>query len=155
MESKILKKRCTKCKKLLPLPNFGKNSQAPDKLHWHCRRCISKREQRYKARTIAYSSKYRAEHKQEIRNDYLKRQYGITLADYTAMKDAQSNVCAICHKHETVKLHGKTIDLCVDHCHTTGKIRGLLCKSCNTTLYPYEDMTIVKGMLLYLYNMEL
>ena len=59
--------------------------------------------------------------------------YGITLAEYTAMLDAQSGRCKICNS-----LPGKR-SLCVDHCHTTGKIRGLLCDSCNRGLGLMKD----------------
>lgn len=59
-------------------------------------------------------------------NDHLKRSYGITLLERNEMALKQNNRCLICDK-ETPKL-------VVDHCHTTGKIRGLLCKRCNTAI---------------------
>ncbi len=62
---------------------------------------------------------------------HLKRFYGITPEDYNAMLKAQGNKCALCLRE--VKLH-------VDHCHTTMKVRGLLCVKCNTSLPLFEDV---------------
>lgn len=62
------------------------------------------------------------------RNNYFKKKYGITLSEYNAMSDAQNHACKICRKPETGRR------LAVDHCHTTKKIRGLLCSSCNISI---------------------
>jgi len=61
------------------------------------------------------------------RNERFKRRYGITLDDYNEMLKKQSNKCKIC-KISPDNLKRK---LCIDHCHETGKIRGLLCDKCN------------------------
>ena len=82
------------------------------------------------------SRAYYHAHKQDIqpilRRGQLKRLYGISPADYDALLAKQDGVCATCGKpsEET---------LCVDHCHATGTIRGLLCRKCNTGLGCYED----------------
>lgn len=61
----------------------------------------------------------------------MPKQYGITLEEYNQMLQAQNNTCAICIK---------PIDMpCVDHDHITGKVRGLLCRSCNTALGFFQD----------------
>ena len=57
--------------------------------------------------------------------------HGLSLQDYRAMRERQKNVCGIC------KTPGKP--LCVDHCHATGKVRGLLCRDCNLGLGNYKD----------------
>ena len=57
--------------------------------------------------------------------------HGLSLQDYRAMLERQGNVCGIC------KTPGKP--LCVDHCHATGKVRGLLCRDCNLGLGNYKD----------------
>ena len=63
------------------------------------------------------------------KNGHLKRTFNITLEQYNEMLTVQNNVCAICKKAETkvFKKTGKINDLAVDHCHGSGKIRGLLC----------------------------
>lgn len=65
---------------------------------------------------------------------YLQR-YGITVEDYEDMFSEQGGVCAICGNAQ--QSHKKA--LCVDHCHKTGEVRGLLCDSCNTGLGRFND----------------
>lgn len=65
------------------------------------------------------------------RRSHLKKRYGITDADYHAMLAAQGGGCAICKTTEPG--NGKSGWFDVDHCHTTGKVRGLLCRNCNVT----------------------
>lgn len=74
------------------------------------------------------------------RDKNLQKLYGITMDDYKSMLVEQNNVCAICFQPETLLGKGKYIrPLCVDHCHTTGKVRGLLCARCNMALGYMED----------------
>lgn len=77
-------------------------------------------------------------HQQEIKtkkrlNTYYSNKYGISLDEYEAMCSRQSGKCYLCNKEE---LGGKR--LAVDHNHETGKVRGLLCRRCNTGLGHYE-----------------
>ena len=65
----------------------------------------------------------------------LKRSYKITLEDYKNMHEKQGGYCAICGTHES-NLKRR---LQVDHCHNTGKIRELLCNSCNGGLGLMRD----------------
>jgi len=89
----------------------------------------------------ACQRKWQAANKDRVRNKSLLRRFGITLAQYNAMLEKQSGVCAICQKSEKVidKRSGKTNFLSVDHCHKTGKVRGLLCKECNTGIGKLKD----------------
>ena len=65
----------------------------------------------------------------------LKRYFGITVEQYTALLSSQQGVCAICKKPETMlRKNGKPRLLSVDHSHQTGEIRGLLCVHCNQML---------------------
>ena len=57
----------------------------------------------------------------------LRRRYGLVPADYDALRDAQSGVCAICER----ALPGHAPRLAVDHEHRSGLLRGLLCTRCN------------------------
>lgn len=65
--------------------------------------------------------------------------YGLTLQDYENLYVAQGGLCAICSRPETKKLAGKLLRLCVDHNHTTGKVRGLLCSRCNVAIGLLND----------------
>lgn len=65
----------------------------------------------------------------------LKKKYGLTLSDYEDKIFEQKGKCAIC---ETSFIeNGKR--LAVDHCHKSGKVRGLLCALCNTGLGSFKD----------------
>ena len=80
------------------------------------------------------------------REENLRFRYGIGVEDYEEMYKNQKGKCAICKKKEK-----KNLD--VDHCHATGKIRGLLCRNCNTALGKvYDDPKILAKMFMYLYE---
>lgn len=65
------------------------------------------------------------------RNASLKKMYGVTAEWYDGQYEKQSGLCAICGQPESQTSGGKTQKLAVDHCHETGKVRGLLCSDCN------------------------
>lgn len=69
------------------------------------------------------------------RNKHLRRYYGISLEEYNTMFVNQNGSCAICEVHQSQT----TKRLFVDHCHTTGAIRGLLCSQCNSMLGMAKD----------------
>jgi hypothetical protein len=70
----------------------------------------------------------------------LKKNYqGMTEQELAALKNAQGGVCASCRQPETVKRNGKIRELCVDHDHIGGHVRGLLCLNCNKSLGHAKD----------------
>lgn len=71
-------------------------------------------------------------HKEQQRRNDLKKKYNISLEDYTKMFEEQEGVCAICGLTSSKALH-------VDHNHTTGKIRSLLCGHCNVGLGHFKE----------------
>lgn len=66
------------------------------------------------------------------RADQRMRKYGISIDDYESMLGSQGGKCAICLCIPSGKLH-------VDHCHSTGFVRGLLCEGCNHGLGKFKD----------------
>jgi adenine-specific DNA methylase len=101
-------------------------------------------------------------HKEEGRTKYyqykadLKRLYGLSIEDYDAKVKQQDSCCAICGR-SSLLFTGRKKRLCVDHCHTTGKVRGLLCEPCNTLLgMARDDMSVLSSAINYLrdYNYE-
>lgn len=78
--------------------------------------------------------------------------YGITKDEYDNLWVSQEGKCAICHKEEASRSPlGRTIMLAVDHDHKTGKVRGLLCKSCNVGVGKFFDrIDILKFAISYL-----
>lgn len=65
------------------------------------------------------------------RSSHLRMRYGISHKDYEAMMEAQGHQCAVCGAKDSGTAKSKFFD--VDHCHETGKVRGLLCRKCNVT----------------------
>lgn len=61
------------------------------------------------------------------RESYLKRVYNLTQKDFHELSSLQNHCCKICGIHKDSLVKG----LCVDHCHSSGEIRGLLCGTCN------------------------
>src|SRR6202000_1330586 len=62
---------------------------------------------------------------------HIKKKYGLTREMWDAMFEAQGGLCALCRKRSTGRGNGR---MDVDHCHDTGRVRGLLCRHCNIAL---------------------
>lgn len=90
------------------------------------------------------------------RDDYGRRdrrvrvaaRYGLTLQEWTDLAEEQGRRCAVCRRHEHV-IGAK--GLVVDHCHVTGRVRGLLCSGCNAALgLMRDDETVLRAAIDYL-----
>ena len=79
----------------------------------------------------AYNREHRKQFPDFYRNSDLKKDFGLSLADYNEMLSEQNGKCAICKGEETVMRGGKLKALAVDHNHKTGEVRQLLCQACN------------------------
>lgn len=125
-------KTCSKCNIMKHIDEFPKaKPNSASYLRYHngikpwCKDC-------YKD----YNTKYmkNARRTKPMYSHYYKR-YGITNEEVMQMHEQRNFKCDICGK-ETDHRYNK---LCVDHSHTTGKVRGLLCFSCNTVLGNAKD----------------
>ena len=77
-----------------------------------------------------------------IHNAYLVRNYGITYRAYRLMYEEQNGLCKICGGEGFIMNSDRhKMKLVIDHCHTTGKVRGLLCHNCNRALGLLQDST--------------
>lgn len=114
-------KRCSSCHKFKRLASYRKNSKG---IYSQCIPC-------------------HLESSRKRNKDFRYDQYGITQEDYARLCSEQNNACFLC---------GKTgITLCIDHNHTTGAIRKLLCRSCNSVLGLVNENSVVLGkMITYL-----
>lgn len=83
---------------------------------------------------------------------YFLRQVNLTFDEFKKLLIKQKMVCAICGKPESSKHQSGTIRLLsIDHCHKTNKVRGLLCKKCNSGLGMFgDDITLVEKAVKYL-----
>jgi DNA-binding transcriptional MerR regulator len=79
--------------------------------------------------------RFRLRHPEMVIRIKLRQNFGLTIEQYADMLSEQDGVCAICHG---INASGRR--LAVDHDHVTGKIRGLLCSQCNTSLGHYEKI---------------
>jgi len=133
-------KACTRCGETKPASNFGKRKL---KTRWvlksSCNKC-----------QVEISSEWAAKNKHKITAARLARTYNLSYDDYKKMVTEQDNCCAICGAKANESVRG---ELHVDHCHSTGIVRGLLCVLCNTVLGKVnDDPRILEKMIDYLKN---
>ena len=107
-------KRCGTCREVKPLSDFYIQRSKLDGRQGECISC-------------SRDSRYRR---------FLKSRYSLTTDEYEFMLEQQDKVCAICTGVET---DPRATRLAVDHDHKIGKVRGLLCKSCNRALGAFKD----------------
>jgi hypothetical protein len=87
----------------------------------------------------AHGRRHRKQFRASYRDKQLRRDFGITMADYQKMLLEQNGVCDICSRPETALRWGELQPLAVDHCHTSGKVRALLCHKCNVGIGSFGD----------------
>lgn len=84
---------------------------------------------------------------------FLHRKYGINEDDYNKLYDSQKGKCAICGKER--KKYRLKDGLVVDHCHNSGKVRGLLCSKCNLGIGNLEDsVLLLRNAISYLESLK-
>lgn len=130
---------CRKCQQTKPIdrfslrratqPEYGYRSPCKDCVNQHLRSSPEN-----KTRRAEWMRNYRAENPDETRAKQIKP-YGLTLADYDRMLKEQNYGCAICGSEDN---HGR-LHFSIDHCHLTGKVRGLLCNLCNVGIGNLKD----------------
>lgn len=85
-----------------------------------------------------YQENKEAYKKRAIKSQNIRR-YGVTPEDWEQMFETQGGRCKICKKHQSELSRVFHID----HCHSTGKVRGLLCMNCNTGLGNFKDNPVL------------
>lgn len=120
-------KTCSKCREVKGLAEFGRDRSKWDGLTHACKPCS-------RAYYLAHHRVKRRENPERIWENVLRLKYGITLAQFQELEEAQGGVCAICSRRDR-----RDIRLSVDHDHVTGQVRGLLCQTCNLGLGYFKD----------------
>lgn len=144
---------CRMCGDTKPLDQFVKQPNCKNGRRPRCKRCHAAKERQWRLdnpeeslrrerardrtkdyeKGLEWKRRYYASPKGRIAllRGHLKHQYGMTLEEFRAMADRQEQRCLLCKQ--------KPSRLVVDHCHSTGRIRGLLCDKCNTGLGFFGD----------------
>lgn len=126
-------KKCPRCKRVLCRQSMFNHSRSL------CNDCENERQRQYQSKRLKNgTSEYKAKVRSMNRKSCLKTRYGISYDKFKEMSQAQDNRCMICRRlpwESRINLK----ELCVDHDHETGKVRGLLCSQCNTALGLFSD----------------
>lgn len=124
----IIKKYCFACKQEIEIEGFQRSAR--QRVQSYCRECRN-----------SHSRKKYDPEKTKIR--HLRRQYGMTIEEHKLLLNSQNNECKICNK----KLQRPN----VDHCHSSGKVRGILCADCNHLLgNAHDSIDVLKSAIDYL-----
>ena len=152
---------CSMCKITKPVSDFSFQNKARGKLQSRCKVCCAIEFKRYrntdlnKERFRQYRWRSKPENKAMLaerqrqyalekpdlvfkkkRKAHLKKNFGLSLEAYEALLKAQGSKCALC---SVTSPSSHRTNFYVDHCHKTGKIRGLLCGACNMGLGHFKD----------------
>ncbi len=130
-----LRSTCKICTNLLNKDYYSNLDQETKRAKWRAYywknpekyRLKSKNKDKIKAKSIYYRSR-------------LKTSYGITPEDRLELLKKQEGKCAICRSEYS---DSRNRNLAIDHCHTTKKVRGLLCSNCNNGLGRFKDNVIL------------
>jgi len=127
-------KICTDCGEPKDFSEFSPRKHGKNGLNSQCKSCRSKDAREYR---LENKEKYIENNRNWRKNNpgkyskrtrgYVLKRYGISEEEYDEIFEKQSGVCAICKDKPTGTLH-------IDHDHVTGKVRGLLCHRCNTSM---------------------
>lgn len=147
VENGIELKWCGRCKRWLPLTNFASNRAKWDGLQERCTECRKNHWSEVGQFTRTVPSPDIRKHRHRVQTI---KSYGITEEDFNIMLEKQENKCAICKDTDWGRFSP-----CIDHNHTTGKVRGLLCNRCNRVLgLVNESISTLKAMIKYLEDNE-
>ena len=130
-------RKCLGCGEVFDLSHFYSKSS-------RCKPChMAKSKEYFKNNPEA---KKRANTPEKTRNRRLKQKYNLTSKEWQNMFDSQGGKCACCGIHQSELKRA----LVVDHCHTTGKVRALLCSHCNSALgYSKESVKVLESLIEY------
>lgn len=148
-------KYCPKCKISKSFTEFYKDSHTNNGLRCYCINCSKMNNKEHPTNNLkrrltkqAWRKKNPDKAKKERKQTRL-RKYGLSIPEYEKLLEIQNNSCAVCNRTETEFKKG----LSIDHCHATGKVRGLLCTNCNTAIGALkENPEMFKKALQYLEN---
>ena len=123
----IGKKWCFNCQRVKNVEDFFRHKHAVGGLQGVCKVCSLERRREWNTKNRERVRFHNVKAK-------LRRKFGLEIDVYESLCKKQNNLCAICERPEESFQNGHVKSLAVDHNHTTGKIRGLLCNNCNRAI---------------------
>lgn len=113
-----------------------------------CLQCLAEDVKAKYKKNPEYWVEWRHKNLDKCKSADIKRKFGITLVEFEAMMAAQNGICLICEvEFWTLNIR----DVAIDHDHVTGKLRGILCRKCNTGIgMMNDDVNVVKRAVKYL-----
>lgn len=109
-------------------------------------RYYQKHKERIKKNARDYIKREPEKRKFQVKKSLIKKRYGIVYEDYLSMHHEQEYKCKICKRHADEFKKG----LVVDHDHENGKVRALLCLTCNSQLHVLENKELYNKLMNYL-----
>lgn len=144
--------KCGTCKKEKPESEYniyhGKRGKSCKQCREYYNNLWKENKGDYKEKRKKYYRENKERHKARSFKNYILKQYGLTVETYNKMLKEQSNQCGICEipfNIEDNTFFHTSGGPCIDHCHQTNKVRGLLCRKCNLSLYYVEFGFIEKA----------
>lgn len=143
-------KTCLSCNKDLPLNEFHKDKSRKDGHREKCKDCRCKLPKTVHKKCVACGDSFTITNPNAKQRKYcgdncqkVHSKYGISEYEHEDLLITANYKCEICGKEEIGidNRTGKIYELAIDHCHKTGKVRGVLCASCNTSLGGFKDDT--------------
>lgn len=149
-----MQKRCASCGLSKPKSEFHVRSRAKDGLSYYCKACAKVRSDEYLSRNIeanrARARRWREQNPEKAKATHdawiarnreraakshkfrqLRHRYGLSQDQYESLMRESGGKCQLC---------GSDQRLCVDHCHKSSVVRGILCLRCNTAIERIEEI---------------
>ena len=146
-------RRCSSCRRRKLVTEFSCDAGHYDGISAYCKTCAAANTRKYLQKL---SDGQREQRRIWYRKYDMRRLYGVPYEELLKRLEAQNGKCKICQEEVDLlvpKRNGRTA--CVDHEHTTGKIRGLLCVKCNAGLGQFRDSPdLLKNAVAYLTETE-
>ena len=146
-------KVCAKCKTRKPASRFSQDKARTDGLYSYCKECKAAMTRSYNEKNREdVRGRQRARNKtpqgrRATRSNNLKAKFGISVQEFDQRFRAQDRCCAICKRRRKTKEKS----FALDHNHSTGSLRGILCHSCNRALGLADENTrLLRAAIKYL-----
>ena len=133
---------------------FARNRKYDENgLHSRCKVCRAKQQREYRAnnKQKCHQMQRKYQEKVETKIKYAATRYGITSEECLELYEKHNKKCAICSRQLWFDAENRNDKVCIDHCHKTNEIRGILCNTCNCALgFMQDDITKLQKAIDYL-----